>query len=135
LAAALERKDVVGIVQFVMRKKRYVGALYALDGYLMVSTLRRADQVLSFSGVEPAKTAAPQASELRLAEQFVSSIESKFDPELWQNEYRERLRKMIEAKAKGQKLEPAQKKKRAAPASLADALKASIAATKEKKVA
>jgi DNA end-binding protein Ku len=134
-AAALERKDVIGIVQFVMRKKRYVGALYALDGYLMVSTLRRADQVLSFSGVEPAKTVAPQASELKLAEQFVSSIEAKFDPELWRNEYRERLCKMIDAKAKGHKLEPARKKKRAAPASLADALKASIAATKEKKVA
>ena len=73
--------------------------------------------------------------ELKLAQQFVSSIEASFDPTLWKNEYRERLCKMIEAKAKGEKLAPVPKKKRAAPASLADALKASIAATKEKKAA
>ncbi len=135
LAAALERQDVIGIVRWVMRKNRYLGALYAFDGYLMVSTLRRADQVLSFAGIEPAKTVAPQPNELKLAEQFVTSIEASFDPALWQNEYRERLCKMIEAKAKGEKLAPVRKKKPAAPASLAAALKASIAATKEKKVA
>ena len=92
----------IGIARWVMRKKRYVGALNALDGYLMVSTLRRADQVLRFSGVEPAKTNAPHANELKLGEQLVSSIEADFDPELWQNEYRQRLCELIEAKAKGQ---------------------------------
>ena len=80
LAQALERKNVIGIARWVMRKKRYVGALSSLDGYLMMSTLRRADQVLSFSGVEPSKTHAPQADELKLAEQLVSSIEADFDP-------------------------------------------------------
>ncbi|HVF17109.1 MAG TPA: Ku protein, partial [Steroidobacteraceae bacterium] len=42
LAQALERKKMIGIARWVMRKKRYVGALSALDGYLTVSTLRRA---------------------------------------------------------------------------------------------
>ena len=60
LADALERKNVVGIARWVMRKKRYVGALTSTNGYLMISTLRRADQVLSFSGIEPAKAPAPQ---------------------------------------------------------------------------
>lgn len=135
LAEALERKQVIGIARWVMRKKRYLGALSALDGYLTMATLRRADQVLSFSGVEPAKAAAPQAHELKLAEQLVSSIEADFDPELWQNEYRQRLCKLIEAKARGEKLEPVRPKKKAAQGSLADSLKASIAAAKEKKVA
>jgi DNA end-binding protein Ku len=135
LAQALERKKMVGIARWVMRKKRYVGALSALDGYLMLSTLRRADQVLSFSGVEPAKAAAPHANEIKLGEQLVSSIESEFDPELWQNEYRQRLCQLIEAKAKGKKIEPVRVKKKAPQASLADSLKASIAAAKEKKVA
>ena len=135
LAEALERKKVIGVARWVMRKKRYLGALSSLDGYLTMTTLRRADQVLAFSGVEPAKTAAPSANELRLAEQLVSSIEADFEPELWQNEYRQRLCKMIEAKARGEKLEPVKPKKRAAQASLAESLRASIAAAKEKKVA
>jgi DNA end-binding protein Ku len=135
LAEALERKDVLGIARWVMRKKRYVGALSAVDGFLTITTLRRADQVLSFSGIQPAKSVAPQASELKLAQQLVSSIEADFDPSLWQNEYRERLCRMIEAKARGEKIKPTAARKKRAPTSLADSLRASIAAVKEKKVA
>lgn len=135
LAQALERKNATGIARWVMRKKRYLGALTALNGYLAVSTLRRADQVLTFSRIEPSKDAKPQTSELQLARQFVSSIEADFDPEQWQNEYRQRLCKLIEAKAKGEKIAPVRAKKRAPQAILADSLRASIAAAKEKKVA
>ena len=106
-----------------------------VDGYLIMTTLRRADQVLSFSGVSPRRRLLPQAHELKLAEQLVSSIEADFDPEQWQNEYRERLCKLIEAKARGEKIEPVARKKKAPQASLADSLKASIAAAKERKVA
>ena len=135
LAQAIERKKMIGIAKWVMRKKRYVGALTALDGYLVVSTLRRADQVLRFSGVEPGKNAAPHANEIKLGEQLVSSIEADFDPQLWQNEYRQRLCKLIEAKASGKKIQRVRVKKKAPQASLADSLRASIAAAKEKKVA
>lgn len=136
LADALERKSLVGVARWVMRKKRYLGALTVLDGYLVMTTLRRADQVLAFSGIEPSKTVAPQANELKLAEQLVSSITADFEPETWQNEYRQRLCKLIEAKARGEKLEPVRPKRKASQASLAESLRASIAAAKrEKKVA
>jgi DNA end-binding protein Ku len=136
MAEALQRKEVIGIARWVMRKKRYLGALSAQDGYLVMTTLRRADQVLSFSGVEPAKTAAPRDNELKLAEQLVDSITSDFDPQSWQNEYRERLCKLIEAKARGEKLEPVKAKKKTSQANLAESLRASIAAArKEKRVA
>jgi DNA end-binding protein Ku len=135
LAEALERQEVIGIARWVMRKKRYLGALSSVDGYLIMTTLRRADQVLSFSNVRPEKASLPQAHELKLAEQLVSSIEADFNPEQWQNEYRERLCKLIEAKARGEKVEPVRVKKKAAQANLADSLKASIAAARERKVA
>jgi DNA end-binding protein Ku len=135
LAEALHRKNVIGIARWVMRKKRYVGALTSTDGYLMLSTLRRADQVLSFSGIEPGKASAPAVSELKLAQQLVSSIETDFDPSAWQNEYRQRLCRLIDAKARGEKLEHIRPGKKAPSASLAESLRASIAAVKEKKVA
>ena len=135
IAEALERKRVLGIARWVMRKKRYLGALSSVDGYLIMTTMRRADQVLSFSNVRPEKASLPQAHELKLAEQLVSSIEADFNPEQWQNEYRARLCKLIEAKARGEKVERVRVKKKAPQASLADSLKASIAAAKERKVA
>jgi DNA end-binding protein Ku len=91
--------------------------------------------VLEFSGVEPAKTIAPQPSELKLAEQLVSSISTDFDPSEYQNEYRKRLNKLVEAKARGEKIEAVKPKKKAPSADLAESLRASIAAVKEKKVA
>lgn len=132
---ALSRKEVVGIARWVMRKKRYLGAISVVDGYLIMTTLRRAEQVLSFSGVEPAKSSTPQANEFKLAEQLVKSIEADFDPQQWQNEYRERLCKLIAAKARGEKVTPVRAKKKRAEGSLADSLKASLASAKEKKVA
>lgn len=135
LAQALERKKMVGIARWVMRKKRYVGALSSLGGYLTMATLRRAEQVLSFSGIEPAKTAAPHANELKLAEQLVASISADFDPGRWPSEYRQRLYKLIEAKARGEKLERHRPRKKAPQASLSASLRASIAAAREKKVA
>ncbi len=135
LAEALARKQVMGIARWVMRKKRYLGALALADRYLAVITLRRADQVLSFSGIEPAKASTPLESELRLAEQLVSSITADFKPELWQDEYRKRVCALIEAKARGERLQPHRPKPKAAPTGLAESLKASIAAARERKVA
>jgi len=135
LAQALENKNMIGIARWIMRKKRYVGALTSIDGYLAVSTMRRADQVLKFAGIQPATNMKPLPNEMKLAQQLVSSIEADFDPQSWQNEYRQRLLKLIEAKAHGEKLVSVKPKKKAPQASLADSLKASIAAARERKVA
>lgn len=135
LVQALERTGLIGIARWTMRNKRYVGALTTTRGYLALTTLRRADQVLSFSGVQPDRTAAPSANELKLAEQLVSSIAGDFDPQQWRNEYRGRLRKMIEAKARGEKLPVHKVRRKRQPADLAESLKASLAAVKERRVA
>src|SRR5690606_26121836 len=135
LVSALERREVIGIARWVMRKRPYVGALGLADGYLTKTTLRRAEQVLSFSGVEPAKGAAPEANELKLAEQLVASITGDFEPELWENEYRKRVLELIAAKSRGERLKPSKPKRRAEPGNLADALKASISEARQRKAA
>jgi DNA end-binding protein Ku len=135
LAQALEKKSVIGIARWVMRKKRYVGALSAIDGYLALATLRRADQVLQFEGIHPASSMAPRPNEIKLATQLVTSIETDFNPDAWRNEYRERLGKLIAAKARGEKLPVVRAKKKAPQENLADSLRASIAAARERKVA
>jgi DNA end-binding protein Ku len=130
LAQALEDTKLVGISRWVMRNKRYVGALTSIDGYLALTTMRRADQILKVTGVE---TAVPLANELKLAEQLVSSISADFDPHLWKNEYRQRLLEVIEAKARGTKVSPIRVKQKSPPTSLAASLMASIAEVRERK--
>jgi DNA end-binding protein Ku len=135
LAAAIEHSKVVGVARWVMRKKRYLGALTANDGYLVMTTLRRADQVVSVSGVEVPAARRPDDREIKMAEQLVSSIEGDFEPQLWQNEYRQRVHELIDAKARGKTVKLAPVKRKAAGGDLAELLQRSLASTKEKKVA
>ena len=136
LAHALGDKDRLGIARWVMRDKRYLGALSVADGHLVMTTLRRAEQVLAVPAFRPDKARTPSAAEVKLAEQLVDSITGPFAPEEWENEYRQRLHKLIEAKAKGTKLRLVSPKPKEATGDLAESLRASLAATaKGKKVA
>jgi DNA end-binding protein Ku len=132
LADALESRKVLGIARWAMRKKRYVGALAALDGYLMMVTLRRAEQVLEPPEV---KTAPVDARELKLAERLVEEISGEFDAELWQDEYHDRVCKLIEAKRRGKQVDLAPPKRKAVSGGLAEQLRHSLASVKERRVA
>src|SRR5690606_19033076 len=74
LAEALGRENVTGVARWVMRKKRYVGALGAIDGYLALVTLHRADQILAVEGLDAAQVRASEPRELELAQQLVTTI-------------------------------------------------------------
>jgi DNA end-binding protein Ku len=103
LAEALARKEREGLARWVMRKKRYVGALRSRDGYLLLITLRHAEEVLSARDLEPPPGRPPDAREIKMAEQLVAALEDEFRPEEYADEYRERVLKYIESKAKGRK--------------------------------
>jgi DNA end-binding protein Ku len=135
LVAALEQQKVVGIARWSMRKQRYIGALMPACGYLMLVTLRRAEQVLSVSNVEAPAGGRAGEKELRLAKQLVETIAGEFDPKAWQDEYRKRVRAMIAAKAKGEKPKVVRMPPRRAAGGLADQLRQSLASMKERKVA
>lgn len=135
LIEALEHRNAVGVARWAMRKKRYVGALQVIDGALMLITMRRADQVLSVSGIEIPAARQADDKEIRLAEQLVKAISDDFDPQSWVDEYRARVMQLIEAKARGAKIAVRAPKRAPAGGGLADQLQKSLAMTKEKKVA
>lgn len=134
LSAALERRRVFGIARWVMRKKRYIGALAPGNGYLTMLTLRRSEQVLSAAGLDIAPSRQADEREIQLAEQLVDTIAGGFEPQLWQNEYRQRIDALIEAKLKGKPL-PRARPRPKAEGGLAEQLQRSLTAAKERKVA
>ena len=136
LAAALEAEQRDGVVQWVMRGQRRVAVLRARGGRLLLMALRQADEVAPPDRLDPPSGEKPDAKELRLAEQLVSTLEGRFEPEKYRDEYQERVRQLIEAKARGRKPpRRAAPPRRRAPASLAGALEASLRGTKERKSA
>ena len=135
LARALGRREVEGIARWVMRKKRYVGSLQAIGGYLMMVTLRRADQVVAVRNVQVSATRQPDEKELAMAEQLVGMLEGDFDHSEWRDEYRERVRSLVESKSRGETFVVEAPEKPRAEGGLAEALEQSLSAAKEKKVA
>ena len=138
LAEALEHEKREGVARWVMRKKRYVGALRAEDGYLLLITMKFAEEVLSASELPRPAGRAPEAKELRMAEQLVSALADEYQPANFRNDYRYRVMKFIEAKGSGHKprLQVVARKKESK--SLLDSLAASLKkanAEREKRVA
>ena len=133
LAAALERKKKEGIARWTMRDREYVGALRAEDGYLMLITLRHAEEVIDADALKPPGGRPLQKRELDMARQLISSLQGEFDPSQFRDEYRARVMEMIEAKAEGgkPKLKVFRPKKQRED-QLADALEASLAGAKRK---
>ena len=95
--------DGEGVARWVMRKQPYVGALRADGDYLMLDTLRHAEEVLSAKDLPRPAGRAPDKKELSMAKQLVELLKGEFDPKEFKDEYRERVMEFVEKKAKGHK--------------------------------
>ena len=135
LVDALANKEREGIAHWVMRGKEYVGALRSQDDYLMLVTLRHADEVVSAEDLPAPAGRALDKKEIGMARQLVELLEGEFDPAAFKDEYRERVMDFIEKKAEGKKprLHAVQSKR--GTASLEKVLSRSIANLKKVKAA
>ena len=135
LAEALKNREVEGVAHWVMRKRPYVGALRAEGDYLMLVTLRNANEVISASDLAKPAGPAPTAKELSMAKHLVSLMQGEFNPDEFKDEYRERVMEFIERKAKGHapRLRAVKTKRKAG--SLDSVLAKSLAVLKKEKKA
>jgi DNA end-binding protein Ku len=133
LADALANQEKEGIARWVMRGKEYLGALRSQDDYLMLVTLRHAEEVISAEDLPAPGGRALDKKEISMAKQLVELLEGEFDPAEFQDEYRERVEEFIEQKAKGKRprLHAVQSKR--GTSSLDKALSRSIANLKKQK--
>lgn len=130
LARALAEEGREGIAHWTMRKKRYQGALRPEGDHLALVTLRHAEEVIPASALEPPEGRELSEEELEMARKLVSSLESDFDLAAYRDEYRVRVRGLVEAKAEGKTVElAAYREEREERASLLDALRESLERT------
>lgn len=135
LVEALEAESKEGLARWTMRNKEYLGALRAVDGHLMIVTLRHAGEVIPASALEPPTGREPEKQELKMAEQLVDALADEFDPRDFEDEYRGRVLELIEAKAEGKTIAFREPAKKRAVGDLAASLEASIQAARERKSA
>ena len=133
LAAALKRKDRVGVARWVMRNKEYVGALREQDGYLMLISLRHAAEVIPASALTPPSGRELAAKEVTMAKQLVAALEGELDMSEFKDEYRDRVLDFVEAKARGKVIRFPKAPARKTDESLTAALERSLAHTSKAK--
>jgi DNA end-binding protein Ku len=132
-AAALEKKGKEGLARWVMRDKEYVGALRNENGYLMLITLRHADEIIAADALQPPQGRDLQAREIQMAEQLLTALHGEFDPTQFRDEYRDRVMELVRTKAAGKKPKVvAFRPRKVKDDKIADALEASLAGMKRK---
>jgi DNA end-binding protein Ku len=127
LLAALERTARVGIGRFTFHNREYLVAVRALDGVLALHTMRFHDEVVGADELDVDKPGkGPGKREVDMAGKLVDSLYTKFDPEEYEDTYREAVLALIERKAKGEDLTPEEPEPEEEPTDLTAALKASL---------
>lgn len=110
LRETLVRSGKVGIATVVIRTREHLAALYAVDKWLVLNTLRYATELRDPSELEvpdDLEDAKVNEKEIAMAERLVDDMDMKWDPVKFHDTYRDDILKLIEEKAQG--------KKRAAP--------------------
>jgi DNA end-binding protein Ku len=98
---ALKKSGKIGIAKVAFREREHLAAVKAHDNVLMLDTMFFADEIAKPSELDIPKTAKISEKELKLAEKLVEEMSGKFEPEKYEDTYREALLEMIEAKVKG----------------------------------
>jgi DNA end-binding protein Ku len=131
LRDALERSGRIAIAQVALRQRESLATLRSKDGVLVLETLLWPDEVrgadFSFLGDD----VEVRSQELRMATSLIDSMTVDFDPDEYHDRYREALEELVEAKTEGRDvIQPEAGEAPGPVGSLADALKASLAAAR-----
>jgi len=128
IQSTLEDKSMDAIGRIVMQQRERSVLIEPLDGGLVVTLLRQANEVVAdkqFFERIPKGKVDPELAEI--AGMLIDRKATHFDPASFEDRYEEALAAMIEAKSKGKKLpKPAAPKPREKAVNLASLLKKSL---------
>jgi DNA end-binding protein Ku len=130
LRDALARSGKVGIAQLVLRTRAHLAALSASGSALIVELLLYPHEIVPATELDlpPAKEKA-SAAEMKSAEMLIGAMVEPFDPGAYHDDYEEKLRAALDAKARGKATKPTKAKAPTATnvVDLAEVLKRSLA--------
>jgi DNA end-binding protein Ku len=134
LLEAMKQTGMAAIGKFVLCGKENLCLIRPLGDTLAMETLFYAEDVRPSAEIEDAvRETKVQEAELGLAEQLINGLVGEWVPSDFENEYRGELRAMLEAKLAGQEITAPEPTPEAPVVDLLEALRRSVAESKEKK--
>jgi DNA end-binding protein Ku len=98
LREAIKASGRMGVAKFVLRTKQRLAAIEAIGDALVLSTMRFRDELARLDEYEFPAAGAVQKRELQMAQRLIDEFSAEWDPEKYTDDYRENIRKVIEAK-------------------------------------
>lgn len=135
LREALASSSRVAIARVVVRTKEYIAAVKPIGDALVLELMHWANEIVPSSTLElPGEEKLPEA-EMQMAKMLIDSMTVEdFEPEKFDNKYREELLAMIDARAAGKELPKAKKAPaRAKVVNLMDVLAQSLEESKKQR--
>ena len=131
LRDALERSGRVAIARVALRQRESLAALRSREGVMVLETLLWPDEIRvpDFEFLE--QDIEVRSQELRMAASLIDSMTVDFDPSQYRDGYRDALEELVAAKMQGHEVVRPHPRAEEGGGSLADALRASLAAAKE----
>jgi len=106
LARALEESGLAGVAKFVMRDQQHLGLLRVREGVITLEQLYFADEIRPVDEIKPSRPRVDK-NELELALRLIESFTGHWEPEQYDDTYRDDLMAVIEAKRKGKQVHAA----------------------------
>lgn len=132
LAHALAETDRLGLAKVAIRNKETLAAVRNYSGtHLAMESMFFAEEVRSVRELALGPEGVPEAKEVEMARILIKTLETDFKPEEYRSEYREALRRLIERKSAGERVEPEQVPEATKVVDLMKALQDSIRAAAE----
>ena len=103
LREALAKSGKVGVAQFVLRNRESLCVLKAQGNALTLNTLRFASEIRPVDELRLPVNEKLASNEVNLAMKLIEGMTVEFDPAKYHDTYSEDVKKLIDAKAKGQK--------------------------------
>src|SRR5215211_2967483 len=107
LVKAMSDERKVAVARFVLRNKEHLAALRPMGDVLTLTTMRFADEIVAPSELDdviPDSIESPKKKELDMAKQLVGSLTADFEPDKFEDSYREELLALIQRKAEGEEV-------------------------------
>jgi DNA end-binding protein Ku len=131
LVEALRSSNKIGIANVTIRSKSSLAAIRVVDGILSMVTMYYAEEIREKEQVPnlPKETKINER-ELEMAKLLIEQLSTKFEPDKYKDEYRQRMLDAIEDKVKGKDVKFAPEEKKTNVIDIMDALKASLKQSK-----
>jgi DNA end-binding protein Ku len=109
LREALKKSKKVGVAQYVLRNKEHLGVIKPYGRVIVLDQLRYKDEIRKPAGLNIPETSNAKGKEITMALNLIDQLSEPFKPEEYHDTYKQDLKKMIAAKAKGKKFKSKEK--------------------------